>query len=343
MSDVLFDRESGQGGDIAFITLNRPKALNALTLDMINSIQAYLNTCDDDEKIKAVVVKSASEKAFCAGGDVVSLYHAGREGARKPLSFFEPEYRLNEYIHAFKKPYICLLDGITMGGGVGVSMHGNMPIATENFSFAMPETGIGFFPDVGGSHVLNRCHGKLGHYLGLTGSRIGVHEAVFAGLIKDTLRSEHIDTFISELLQVDLSDAPFDVIRTLLKPLALEEAENSLSEHESVINRAFAHQSVSEIMTALNSDGSEFSLKTLKILGKKSPTSLCVTLEQLIKSEGLTMPECMTMESVMVKRFMQQPDFFEGVRALLIDKDKNPLWEYASVSDVPAETVASYF
>lgn len=343
MSDVTFSTLPAKVGKIGLITLDRPKALNALTLDMIRGIQSQLETWKEENAIHAVLVKSSSSKAFCAGGDIVSLYREGKDAPHKAYDFFKEEYHLNEYIYDYPKPYICLLDGITMGGGVGISLHGQYPVATENFNFAMPETGIGFFPDVGGSRILSNCHGAMGIYLGLTGKRIGVYDAIEAGLINYAIRSEDQDKFITSLIESDLSKDADISIKALIDKCALTSESSPLKENKSTINHVFNLSNLEEMMATLASVKSEFAEKTLSILKQKSPTSLKVTLKQIVAGKGKSMSECMQMEYMIVKHFIRGHDFYEGVRALLIDKDKMPQWQPNTLTDVTDEAVARYF
>jgi enoyl-CoA hydratase/carnithine racemase len=343
MSDILFEIKEGDFGQFGFITLNRPKALNALTADMLIAMSKKLQEWADDNSIVAVIVNSNSEKAFCAGGDVVSLYKNGRQHKEKAMDFFWHEYRLNHLIHHYPKPYIPILNGITMGGGVGVSLHGNCPVATENFSFAMPETGIGFFPDVGGSFLLANRKDSSGYYLGLTGSRISVSDTYYYGLTPHVIKNDDINSLVDALLHSDLTENPVTRVHQLFNEYTFDADESSLKLQASLMRSAFSKDSVSDIVTALESDGSEWAVKTLKTLSHKSPLSLAVTFEQLRRAKTLDMGQCMQMEYRMVSRFIDGDDFYEGVRALLIDKDKSPKWSHSSIAEVKADEVGAYF
>jgi enoyl-CoA hydratase/carnithine racemase len=204
-SDVQFS----QNHHLGMILLSRPQALNALSLEMIQSIHQQLVLWQTDRLIQAVVIQGAGDKAFCAGGDVRWLYDTGRHHVQEAMQFFSHEYELNQLIAAYPKPYIALLDGMTMGGGVGVSLHGSHPIASERFKFAMPETTIGFFPDVGASHLLSRCPGAIGEYLGLTGNRLGADDAYFCHLVKAIVPSHCFKDLVLALSQLDLQHSPF--------------------------------------------------------------------------------------------------------------------------------------
>ncbi len=343
MSDILYKLKTNRYGGLAIITLNRPKALNALTHEMILSLTEILLSCQDNDDVQAVIIDSSSDKAFCAGGDVVSLYHHGQTDRLKALSFFYDEYRLNYLIKHFNKPYIPILDGITMGGGVGISLHGNAPVATERFSFAMPETGIGFFPDVGGSHILNQCYGNSGLFLGLTGARISTLEAQKHGLVNTLIDSKQKESFIDTLSSIDLREEPFEKIKECAKLYPMNSLQESIEQYGLELSEAFSSTSISDIFKSLSGINGDKAEKTLRILTKKSPLSLAITFEQLRRSKNYDMKACMQMEYRMVNRFVAAKDFYEGVRALLVDKDKKPIWQHQTINDVTQEEVQSYF
>lgn len=336
--DVLFTQQDHLG----VITLNRPKALNALNLSMILAMQRQLSIWKADEQIHAVIVLASPGSAFCAGGDIRSLYYSGRLNDAEQMQFFWHEYRLNHFIHHFGKPYISLINGMVMGGGVGVSLHGSHPVATEHFVFAMPETAIGFFPDIGASYLLTRCPGALGIYLGLTGNRLGPQDALKAGLIKSIISSEQIPALINTLQYTDLSTAASARVDECLREYAL------VSEHESTqikptIDICFAHPTVELIKASLQDLPGVWSVSVDNALSQKSPLSLKITLEQLRKAKGLTLAQCLQMDYNIVSHFMHDSDFYEGVRALLIDKDKNPQWNPERLDMVSEHQIESYF
>ncbi len=344
MSDILFSTKKGNGGLIGFITLNRVKTLNALTFEMVCAMRKQLMAWQEDEAIHAVVVQSNSEKAFCAGGDVVKLRQISEKSPENPMAFFKEEYLLNCLIRAYTKPYVCLLNGLTIGGGVGISLHGNYPIATEHFSFAMPETGIGFFPDVGGGYLLTRCKGAFGLYLGLTGKRISRADATFCGLIQYTIASDKQADFIHALLEADLSEKTNASMASLLSLFADKKPKLSgLRNDEEAVNHAFSAGSVETIFLRLEAQNTPWSQKTLLLLRAKSPTALKVTFEQLKRVAGLSMEDTMRIEFGMSAQFMKSNDFFEGVRALLIDKDGKPNWQPNQLKKVSKESVEAYF
>lgn len=346
MADIEFKLVEGRLGNIGLVTLNRPAALNALNFDMIMSLLQQLQSWQDEPDVHAVWIASSSSPAFCAGGDVVSLYKKGAQRVDEIMPFFKNEYQLNCLIRAYKKPYICFLDGITLGGGVGISLHGSHPLATENFSFAMPETGIGFFPDVGGGYLLTRAIAPYGLYLALTGMRIDRDDAERAGLIKHKVAAHSNSALFEALLASDLTVNAHEVVDEVLKDFADDAPSARGSKLEPFLedmSHAFSQDSVENIFDALAALDSEWSNKTLKLLHTKSPTALKVTFEQLKRCQGLSMAETMAIEYQMTNQFMQEKDFYEGVRALLVDKDNAPNWQPKLIGDVSNNAVANYF
>lgn len=332
-SDIRFAVEGG----IAFVTLSRPKALNALTLEMIRAYYAHLVGWVKDPVIRAVVIEGEGEKAFCAGGDVRAVYDSVKT---RPSDlnrvFFAEEYQLNRLIHRLGKPHVALLDGITMGGGLGLSVHGTHRIATEKTMAAMPETGIGLFPDIGATWFLNRCPGKMGLYLALTGARVRAADALFVGFATHYAPGAALDGFKRDLVAGTDVDAA-------IRKIAADPGPAPLAGAKAAIDRTFAGESVEEILKALEADGSDWANETLKTLRSKSPTSLKVTFEQLSRGAGLSIEDVLVMEYRMTQAFMAGHDFFEGIRALLVDKDQSPKWKPATLAEVTAADVARYF
>ncbi|PWY57476.1 enoyl-CoA hydratase/isomerase family protein [Legionella qingyii] len=337
--EVLFNQE----GSLGVITLNRPSALNALTLNMILSIQRQLSLWKEDAAIHAVVVRAVPGNAFCAGGDIRSLYFSGQVNDAEQMQFFWHEYRLNHFIHHFGKPYIALIDGIVMGGGVGISMHGSHPIASERFVFAMPETGIGFFPDIGASYLLTRCPGSLGVYLGLTGNRLSSHDAMKAGLVKKIVSSEQMPALYDALMNEDLSTDAIQRVNRCVQAFNSISSTDEVSQIKPLIDVCFAHPTVEMIRESLQSANTVWAEAVDNTLAQKSPLSLKVTLAQLQKAKGLSLAQCLQMDYDIVSHFMHGHDFYEGVRALLIDKDKNPQWHPARLDLVSEQMVQKYF
>ena len=330
--EILFEKR----GSIGVITLNRPKALNALTLEMCLLMAPQLSKWDDDHAIKAVVIEGAGEKGFCAGGDIRALHDSGKEGTPYAIDFYRTEYKLNAQIYHFRKPYIALMDGITMGGGVGVSVHGDHRIVTERTVFAMPETGIGLYPDVGGSYFLPRCPGQLGMYLGLTGARLKAADCLYAGVGTAYLSSDKL-----EELKTQLADGTD--ITSAIDCLKDDPGVAPIAEHREQIDHFFAKLSVEEIIAALESDGSAWCLETAQAMRGKSPTSLKITYRQICEGAQLSFDNAMKMEFRMTNRIVAGHDFYEGVRAVVIDKDQSPKWSPDNLDDVSVEAVDAYF
>ncbi len=320
-------------GRAGFVTLNRPRALNSLTLPMIEAMDARLAAWATDPGIDVVVVRGAGERAFCAGGDVRAIWQAGKDGDPLTRDFFRAEYRLNRRIKIYPKPYVALMDGITMGGGVGVSVHGRIRVATERTLFAMPETRIGLFPDVGGSHFLPRLEGKLGLYLGLTGARLKAADALHAGIATHYVES-------ARLQDVEVALADGDVTLT---GLTGDPGPAPLAKHRAAIDRCFAGVTVEGIMAALEDEGGEWAATALEALRGASPTSLKITAEELRRGAKLDFDGSMTMEFRLSQACLARHDSYEGIRAALIDKDNAPQWQPADLADVSAELVAAHF
>ncbi len=337
--EILFTREH----HIGLVTLNRPQALNALTLTMILALQEQLQAWQDDASIHAVVVRSGGGRAFCAGGDVRAIYHHGHENHQQKMEFFGNEYRLNRYIHEYKKPYIALMDGITMGGGVGISLHGSHPVATERFLFAMPETGIGFYPDIGASYLLSRCPGHFGVYLGLTGSRLDAVDAHALGLVKYIIAGEQCPAVLQSLVEADLSRDAHQVVHDVLQSFIIPVTSSHIDEWAPLVNACFQYDTIESILKALESNPGKWQQETLETLAKKAPLSLKVTLAQLQRAKSMTITECLQMDYGLTSHFMRNTDFHEGVRALLVDKDNDPHWRPATLSGATDKMVAGYF
>lgn len=330
--DVVFERRGRAG----VITLNRPDALNALTLDMVRRIHPQLTTWAIDDAVAHVVIRAAGDKAFCAGGDIRALYDWGRAGDRNFLSFYREEYQLNTFIKRYPKPYVALMTGITMGGGVGLSVHGSHRVASDALTFAMPETGIGLFPDVGGTYFLPRCPGEIGMYLALTGSRLKAADALYAGIVTHFVPDASIAGLADALCETD------DVEGTL-KAHAGDPGPPGLLEHREAIDRCFAGASVGKILTALEAEASEWADRLAATIRSKSPTSTRITYRQIRDGAALDFEDCMRLEYRLVNRIFTGHDFFEGIRAVVVDKDQSPRWRPAGLDEVSDDMVATYF
>ena len=332
--EVFFEVKESLG----LITLNRPKALNALTLSMVRKIHPKLKEWENDSSIKYVLIKAQGEKAFCAGGDIRALHDWGKNNEDEAIGFYREEYTLNQYIKRYPKPYISLVNGIVMGGGVGLSVHGSHRIAGENYSFAMPETGIGLFPDVGGSFFLSRLKYEAGTYLALTGSRIKAADAIFLQTATNFVKSENFSSIINDLSKGERD--PGDII-TSYSSSTDEESEFEMISDFSLKN--FKGNTIEEIIDNLKNNNSDLATKILSIIGTKSPTSLKVALRSLQLGRKNSFEDCMKMEFRMVNKVMNDHDFYEGVRALIIDKDNKPSWSPKSIEDVEDGFVDEFF
>ncbi len=341
--EVYFEEMPGNGGNLGIITLNRPQALNSLNLNMVHAMMQQLTQWEVDDHIKAVVIRAVPGKAFCAGGDIRLAYERMQTHAADVAEFFRHEYQLNRKIYHYGKPYIALLNGITMGGGVGISLHGSHRVATEKLVFAMPETGIGFFPDVGGTYFLPRIPDRIGIYLGLTGERIDAHTCLQLGIVTHTVAEDAILTIPEKLAQQPFGHDAKKSVSDILQALHITLAPSELLSQQSIIRQYFSADKMETIMQTLANSADEFCQHTLKQLQKKSPTSLKVSLLAMQKGSQQDFDAGMRMEYRLVNRFLQGHDFAEGIRALIIDKDQKPAWSPDSLQAVSDEEVAAYF
>ncbi len=345
---LLFDEIMGVGGSIGLITLNRPSALNSLTKEMCLTIDEKLVEWDQKDHIKAVIVRAEGDQAFCAGGDIRFVYDQGRLGAKKSRKFFWHEYRMNHRIFHFSKPYIALLHGITMGGGVGLAIHGSHRVAAENLLFAMPETGIGFYPDVGGSYFLPRCTGTTGYYIALTGARLHIADALYAGVIDHVVPKEEFNNLICALLEAKFTENTdmqvSDIINSFSMNMeGMDISKPHLVEKRSEINQIFSLNTVEAIIKMLNESSDEWCQNVLTTLLQKSPTSLKVTLQQLQFGAQMNFDDCMRMEYRITQHFLRHPDFYEGIRSVVIDKDRTPSWRPDTLEEITPEILEEFF
>lgn len=315
---------------LAKITLNAPQKLNALDMQMIVPLGDALAKWNEDENVKVVLIKGAGDKAFCAGGDVVGVCQQAKTDKAKAAEFFWAEYRTNWRIQYLSKPYIALMDGYVMGGGVGVSVHGDYRVVTERTMLSMPETAIGFFPDVGGTYFLSRLKGGIGMFMGLTGHGLFAADLVKLGIATHYIASNKLAALETALEQGD--------INSVLDTHCTQPPEPCQLPIEQ-ISQLFDADNLNQIMANLKADDSEFSLKIQKTIAKMSPTSLRVTFAQIKRGAGLDFDQCMRLELRMATHMLEHNDFYEGVRALLVDKDRNPQWQ----GDINEAQVESYF
>ena len=321
---------TSRSGHLGRVTLDRPEALNALNSEMVADITAALQDFAADDAVRTVLVDGAGERAFCAGGDVVMLHDSGKanggRGDGRAEAFWRTEYALNDLIRRYPKPYVALIDGIVMGGGVGLSVHGRYRVAGDTTLFAMPETGIGYFPDVGGTFFLPRLGTDIGNWLALTGARLGPGGCVRAGIATHFVPTERHGALIEALGEGEAEAV-----------LAEFAAEPPSEEPIPEAVRAFSGSTVAEILDALDADGSEWAAKQAKTLRRKSPLALDATLRALREGAGMDFRDAMARELDLSLAFLTTQDFYEGIRAQLIDKDRNPGWSAAHGDDLEAQ------
>lgn len=322
-------------GRIGRVLLNRPKALNALDIDMIRAMRSALDNWRDDPCVHAVVVEGSGGKAFCAGGDVRTIRDNAISGNTTAVEgFFSQEYALNAAIAEYPKPYISLIDGISMGGGIGISVHGRIAVTSESGLFAMPETGIGLFPDVGGSHALPRMPGAIGMYLALTGAHLTGADAVHAGLATHFVRGACIDALRETLARDGATAVP--AFAEALPPF-------SLAGHREAIDRCFGAASVPDIMRALEAEGTDWARDALMRMAAASPSSLFWTFEILRRGARSSLRAALFRELKLTRKVAYHHDFHEGVRAAIVDKDRSPRWSPPRIEDVDPGAITAMF
>ncbi|WP_328885104.1 enoyl-CoA hydratase/isomerase family protein [Streptomyces sp. NBC_00316] len=327
-------------GRIRRITLNRPRALNALTHTMVRHIDEALTAAERDDSVTAVLISGAGERGLCAGGDIRAIYEDARAGRSASVDFWRDEYRLNARIARFPKPYVAFMDGIVMGGGVGVSAHGSVRIVTERSRVAMPETGIGFVPDIGGTHLLASAPGELGTHLALTGDAVGAGDALLCELADHFVPSERL----AELARDLAGSATSSEIEQTARRYATAPPVGELAAHRGWIDACYAAESVEEIVERLQNCGEPAAKETAETILAKSPTALKVTLASVRGARLLG-----SLEAVLDQEFrvscaaFTRPDLVEGVRAQIIDKDRDPHWSPARLAQVDASDVAGFF
>lgn len=344
VNDVLFSINKHGVGEV---TLNRPRAINSLTYDMLKPLKEKLKEWDKDSNVKLIVLTGAGEKGFCAGGDMKTLYEAGQkdEALEKGRQFFELEYEVDQLVDEFTKPIIAVLDGIVMGGGVGLTYGASHRIVTERTKWAMPEMNIGFFPDVGAAYFLNNAPGYLGRYLALTSTVINGAEALYVNAADYFMDSKDLEKFLKELKDINWHDSSVEqVLGKQLDKYATQPSEKEkVRDYEDEINQHFKFESMEDIVMSLQKGESEFSADTAKTILSKSPVSLKVTLKQLVDGKGKPFAEALATDLVIARNFMTHADFFEGVRSVLIDKDNSPRYKYKKLSDVSDDLVDQFF
>jgi len=337
--DLIVRREGAAG----VIRLNRPKAINAMTLEMSIGIDAALDRFESDPDVAVVLLEGAGERGLCAGGDIRGLYESSCAGGDLGKVFWRQEYIMNARIAKYPKPYVAFMDGLVMGGGVGLSGHSSHRVVTERTKLAMPEVGLGFFPDVGGTWLLTRASGELGTYFGLTGQTMNGPDAIHAKFADAVVPSARWPELRDGLTKVRPSVSSGDV-RKLIDSFATGEKAGPVAAMQARIDAWFGHDRMQDIVAALQQDGSEVALSTLKTLSEKSPRGMVVALKLLrLARESHSLEECLVREYRAALEVFRSDDFREGVRAAVIDKDRNPKWSPPRIEDVTAEMVAPYF
>jgi len=330
--DVLVSVEGGVG----LLTLNRPKAINSLNQAMVEALARALKTWEHDDGIRAVLLTGAGERGLCAGGDVVALYHSAKADGSAARRFWFDEYRLNAHIGRYSKPYVSVMDGIVMGGGVGVGSHGNVRVVTDATRMAMPEVGIGFIPDVGGTYLLSRAPGKLGLHAALTGATFGGADAIALGFADHFVPKERLEAFVRAVID--------DGVDAALAAHAVEPPAGTLAAQRDWIDECYAADTAVEIVKRLRAHPDPAANQAGELIASRSPVAVTVTLEAVRRAAHLA-----TLEDVLKQEYriscasLRSHDFVEGIRAQLVDKDRNPKWQPASLDAVTQADVEAYF
>lgn len=336
--DVIARREGACG----VIRLNRPKAINAVTLEMLRDIDKALDAFEADPAVAVILLEGAGERGLCAGGDIRTLWESSKVKGDLGKVLWREEYILNARIAKFAKPYVAFMDGIVMGGGVGLSAHASHRVVTEKTRLAMPEVSLGFFPDVGGTWLLSRSPGEIGSYFGLTGTTMNGPDAIHARFADAVVPSAKLPELREALTKVRAGTP--DEVTALIGAHATGETAGPVAAGQARIDRWFAHERMEDIIAALRADGSDLALATLKTLNEKSPRGMVVTLKLLrLARTSRTLEECLVLEYRAALEVFRSDDFREGVRAAVIDKDRNPTWSPPKIEDVTSDMVAPYF
>ncbi|MBH5396930.1 enoyl-CoA hydratase/isomerase family protein [Bradyrhizobium sp. CNPSo 4010] len=328
-------------GAAGIIRLNRPKAINAVTLEMFRDIDRALDRFEADPAIAVILLEGAGERGLCAGGDIRTLWESSKAGGDLGKILWREEYILNARIKKFPKPYVAFMDGIVMGGGVGLSAHASHRVVTDRTKLAMPEVGLGFFPDVGGTYLLSHAPGEIGTYFGLTGQTMNGPDAIHARFADWVVPAARLPELRDALTQLCLGATAADVGK-LIGGFATGETAGPVAAREPIIDALFGFDRMEDIIAALKRDGSEFALATLKTLNEKSPRGMVVTLKLLRLARGSRLEECLVREYRAALEVFRSDDFREGVRAAVIDKDRNPTWSPPRIEDVTPEMLAPY-
>ncbi|WP_248749703.1 enoyl-CoA hydratase/isomerase family protein [Pseudomonas sp. MWU15-20650] len=348
-SDIFQDEVQAEvRNHIGHLTLNRPAGLNAITLDMVRRLTAQLQDWADDPQVYAVVLRGAGEKAFCAGGDIRSLYDSFKNGDTLHEDFFVEEYALDLIIHHYRKPVLALMDGFVLGGGMGLVQGADLRVVTERSRLAMPEVAIGYFPDVGGSYFLSRIPGELGTYLGVTGVQIRAADALYCGLADWCIDSVRLTELDHKLDRLHWHDSPLKDLQGVLAKLAVQQLPDApLAALRPVIDHFFALPDIPSIVEQLQAvtvaDTHEWALATAHLMQTRSPLAMAVTLQMLRQGRHLPLEQCFALELHLDRQWFVRGDLIEGVRALIIDKDKTPHWNPPTVQELDATSIESFF
>lgn len=339
---VLIERR----GPIGQLTLNRPAGLNALNLEMVRLLHRQLESWATDPQVDAVVLRGAGERAFCAGGDIRHMYDSYLAGrSHEPETFFSEEYDLDAYIHAYQKPILVLMDSIVLGGGMGLAQGASIRLLTERSRLGMPETAIGYFPDVGGSYFLSRLPGQLGIYLGVTGNHVGSSDALYAGLGDLCISSDRLSELESLIDSFNPADGSLRDQVAALTDNTLPEAE--LKALQPAIDLHFAQPTVAAIRASLASEQrpefSDWAQRTIEIIDSRSPLAMAVTLAMLLRGRTLPLADCFAMELHLGRQWFEKGNIMEGVRALIVDKDKQPRWQPAHIDQLDPAAIDAFF
>jgi len=328
-------------GACGVITLNRPQALNAINLDMTRAMEAALAAWETDAEVKTVILRGAGDKAFCAGGDIKHLYELGKAGKHdEQIAFYAEEYRLNRRIRLYQKPVVALMDGIVMGGGAGLAMASSHKVGGDNLTFAMPEAAIGLFPDVCATYFLSRLPDNTGTYLALTAGRANLADAATIGIINAYVPSAKFAELTEKLIAGEMPDAAIGALK------AAAPQESKFLEYANFIKLCFAPKTVDDILGEIDEAGyagMDFAMQTYDAIAHNSPTSLAVALRQMQLGQTLDLDDAIKLEYRLAVRFMKGHDFYEGVRACLVDKDREPKWQPGEVDAVKPADVDALF
>lgn len=333
---------------VGHLTLNRPAGLNALNLDMVRQLRQQLDAWLNDDQVRVVVLRANGEKAFCAGGDIRGLYDSYLANDGMYMTFFQEEYALDQLIHDYPKPVVALMDGFVLGGGMGLAQAASHRVITERVRMGMPETGIGYFPDVGGSYFLPRLEGAIGQYLGITGSHIRAADALYCGLADHCLGSELLGELDQALDSMQWTDEPASDLDTLLRKRASQKIPGSeIKAMRSAIDHHFSQPDMQRIRASLAAEDcpayQDWAERTLAAIDSKSPLAMNVTLELLRQGRELSLADCFALELHLDAQWFAKGDIMEGVRALIIDKDKNPRWNPPTLEEVSPARVTEFF